>query len=105
MLKLGDIHKYFGDVRVLNGVNLRLEKGLVYTLKSRNGSEKTTLFNIISDFLAPTKGTVEFKGKKIAKFAPYCLNRLGIGYTFQDLRLTMQLTAYKNILFCKWKKE
>jgi ABC-type sugar transport system ATPase subunit len=62
MLEMSNIHKYFGDVRVLNGVNLRLEKGFVYTLKGGNGSGKATLINIISGFLAPTKGIVKFKG-------------------------------------------
>ena len=98
MLELKNIHKSFGDVCVLNGVNLRLEKGLVYTLKGGNGSGKTTLINIISGFLPPIKGIVEFKGKKIAKFAPYRVNRLGIGRTFQDLRLAAQMTVYENIL-------
>ena len=98
MLILKDVHKSFGDVRVLNGVNLRLEKGIVCTLKGGNGSGKSTLINIISGFLAPTKGIVEFKGKKIAKFAPFRVNRLGIGRTFQDLRLATQMTAYENIL-------
>ena len=91
MLKLRDIYKSFGDVEVLNGVNLHLEKGFVYTLKGGNGSGKTTLINIISGFLPPTKGIVEFKGKKITTFAPYRLNRLGIGRTFQDLRLATQM--------------
>ncbi|MDR0506863.1 MAG: ATP-binding cassette domain-containing protein [Dysgonamonadaceae bacterium] len=99
-----NIHKKFGDVRVLNGVNLRLEKGFVYTLKGGNGSGKTTLLNIISGFLAPTEGVVKFKGKKIAKFAPYRVNRLGIGRTFQDLRLAMQMTVYENILLALEKK-
>jgi branched-chain amino acid transport system ATP-binding protein len=104
MLELRNVHKSFGDVRVLNGVNLRLEKGFVYTLKGGNGSGKTTLINIISGFLAPTKGVVEFKGTKIAKFAPYRVNRLGIGRTFQDLRLAVQLTVYENILLALEKK-
>ena len=98
MLELKSIYKSFGDVRVLNGVNLRLEKGLVYTLKGGNGSGKTTVLNIISGFLSPTKGAVVFKGKTIAKFAPYRVNRLGVGRTFQDLRLATQLTVYENIL-------
>lgn len=104
MLELRNIHKSFGDVRVLNGVNLRLEKSLVYTLKGGNGSGKTTLINIISGFLAPTKGTVELKGKKIVRFAPYRVNRLGIGRTFQDLRLATQMTVYENILLALEKK-
>ena len=104
MLELKNIHKSFGDVQVLNGVNLCLEKGVVYTLKGGNGSGKTTLINIISGFLAPTKGVVEFKGKKIAKFAPYRVNRLGIGRTFQDLRLATQMTVYENILLALEKR-
>ena len=104
MLELSNIHKSFGDVQVLNGVNLRLEKGFVYTLKGGNGSGKTTLLNIISGFLSPTQGIVEFKGKKIAKFAPYRVNRLGIGRTFQDLRLATQLSVYENIILALEKK-
>ncbi|MCL2645573.1 MAG: ATP-binding cassette domain-containing protein [Phycisphaerales bacterium] len=98
MLVLNDIYKSFGDAQVLSGVNLRLENGAVYTLKGGNGSGKTTLINVISGFLAPSRGSVEFKGKKIAKFAPYRVNRLGIGRTFQDLRLATQMTTYENIL-------
>jgi len=105
MLELKNIHKSFGDVRVLNGVNLSLEKGLVYTLKGGNGSGKTTLINIISGFLPPTEGTVEFKGKKITTFAPYRVNRLGIGRTFQDLRLATQMTVYENILLALETKQ
>ncbi|GHU88078.1 ABC transporter ATP-binding protein [Bacteroidia bacterium] len=104
MLELKDIQKSFGEVQVLNGINLRLEKGLVYTLKGGNGSGKTTLINIISGFLEPTQGIVAFKGKKIARFAPYRVNRLGIGRTFQDLRLAIQLTVYENILLALEKK-
>jgi len=81
MLELTGIHKSFGDVRVLNGVDLRLESGLVYTLRGGNGSGKTTLINIISGCLTPSKGEMRFKGKKIAKFTPYRVNRLGIGRT------------------------
>ena len=104
MLDIQNLHKSFDDVQVLNGVNLHLEKGLVYTLKGGNGSGKTTLFNIVSGFLSPTAGTICFKGEKIAKFAPYKINRLGIGRTFQDLRLATQMTVYENILLSIEKK-
>jgi ABC-type branched-subunit amino acid transport system ATPase component len=104
MLELKGIKKFFGDVRVLDGVSLHLDKGFVYTLKGGNGSGKTTLINIISGFLAPTKGVVELKGKVIIEFAPYRVNRLGIGRTFQDLRLATQMTVYENILLALEKK-
>ena len=98
MLVLSEITKFFGDVRVLNGISLRLEKGLVYTLKGGNGSGKTTLFNMISGFLKPTGGTIRFRNRSITKSTPHKINRLGIGRTFQDLRLATQLTVYENIL-------
>jgi len=104
MLVLSEISKYFGDVRVLNGINLHLEKGRVYTLKGENGSGKTTLFNIISGFLNPTSGAIRFQGRLLTKFAPYRINRLGIGRTFQDLRLVTQLTVYDNILLALEKR-
>lgn len=104
MLELRNIHKSFGDTRVLNGVNLCLKAGLVYTLKGSNGSGKTTLFNIISGFLKPDKGNVIFKGKPILSFLPYHVNRLGIGRTFQDLRLATQMTVHENIMLALEKK-
>jgi len=104
MLELKNIHKSFGDVRVLNGANLRLEKGFIYTLKGGNGSGKTTLINIISGFLKPDEGCVELKGQKIARFLPYRVNRMGIGRTFQDLRLATQMTVYENIMLALEKR-
>jgi branched-chain amino acid transport system ATP-binding protein len=56
MFELKNVCKSFGDVRVLNGVNLSLENGFVYVLKGGNGSGKTTLVNIISGFLKSDEG-------------------------------------------------
>ncbi|MDR1004863.1 MAG: ATP-binding cassette domain-containing protein [Prevotellaceae bacterium] len=103
MLVLNDISKSFGDVQVLNGVNLRLEAGLIYTLMGGNGSGKTTLINIISGFLRPTDGCITFKNSPIRNFSPYSINRLGIGHTFQNLRLVMQLTVSENVLLAMEK--
>jgi branched-chain amino acid transport system ATP-binding protein len=66
MLELKNVRKSFGDVRVLNGVSLRMENGSVYTLKGGNGSGKTTLINIISGFLKPDGGRV-FYAKSITR--------------------------------------
>jgi len=104
VLELKNIHKSFGNVRVLNGTNLRLEKGFIYTLRGDNGSGKTTLINIISGFLKPDGGDVKFKGEKIVRFRPFLVNRMGIGRTFQDLRLATQMTVYENILLALEKK-
>ena len=53
---LSKITKFFGGVRVLDKINLHLEKGLVYTLMGENGFSKATLSNTISGFLKPWMG-------------------------------------------------
>lgn len=104
ILKINNLSKSFGDVSVLNDINLILEKGLIYTLRGGNGSGKTTLINIISGFLKSDRGNIEFKGQAINNLSPNYINRLGIGRTFQDLRLAMQLSVYENILLAIEKK-
>ena len=103
MLELNNFFKAFGDVHVLNGLSLRLEEGRIHTLVGGNGSGKTTLFNIITGFLPPTSGALSFKGRSLAGLPPHRINRLGIGRTFQDLRLALQMTALENILLAQEK--
>jgi branched-chain amino acid transport system ATP-binding protein len=105
MLELKNIHKSFGDVRILNGINLCLEKGFIYTLTGSNGSGKTTLINVISGFLKPDEGDIKLRGEKIVQFLPFRVNQMGIGRTFQDLRLATQMTVYENILLALEKRK
>ena len=104
MLVLRDVHKSFGDVRVLSGVSLRLEAGRAHTLRGGNGSGKTTLFNIITGFLKPSSGEVRFKDRDIGGQLPHRVNRQGIGRTFQDLRLALQMTALENVLLAQERR-
>ena len=89
---------------VLSNVNLSINKGHIYTLTGGNGSGKTTLLNIISGFILPTKGSLSFKGRNLIGLTPYKINRLGIGRTFQDLRLAMQMTVKENVIMAFEKK-
>jgi branched-chain amino acid transport system ATP-binding protein len=98
MLKIQNIYKSFGEQEVLKGVSFELEKGKVYTLVGGNGSGKTTLFNIITGFIKPDSGTIEFKKKIISNINPVRINKLGITRTFQDLRLIKNLSIRENIL-------
>lgn len=104
MLVIQDIEKCFGDVSVLSGVNISIENGHVYTLTGGNGSGKTTLLNIISGFVKPTKGSISFKGYNLTRHSPYKINRMGIGRTFQDLRLAMQMTVKENVILALEKR-
>lgn len=98
MLKIKDIYKSFGNLQVLKGVSFELEKGKVYTLVGGNGSGKTTLFNIITGFLQPDSGTIEFKNQILNPKSPVEINKLGVARTFQDLRIIRNITVRENIL-------
>ena len=104
VLSLCNIHKSFGDVHVLKGIDLNLMQGRIHTLRGGNGSGKTTLFNIITGFLKPCSGVMKFKGGDIGGQSPHGINRLGIGRTFQDLRLALQMSALENILLAQERK-
>ena len=98
MLELINIHKSFGEREILSGINLKLEKGNVYTLMGANGAGKTTIFNIVTNFLKADEGTVLLKGKRIDNLSPVAINSLGITRTFQNLRLIEGLSVKENIL-------
>ena len=63
-----------------------------------NGAGKTTLFNLISGFIKPKSGAILFSEKNLTHQQPYKINRLGIGRTFQDLRLITKLSLKENIV-------
>lgn len=89
---------YSADKQILKNISLSLEKQNVYALIGSNGAGKTTLFNIISGFLKPQNGEIFFSVTNILNKQPYKINRLGIGRTFQDLRLITKLTVKENII-------
>lgn len=89
---------FTGNKQLLDNISFSLEQGSIYTLMGTNGSGKTTLFNLISGFLKPQSGEILFRGQNILHFPAYKINRLGIGRTFQDLRLVTKLSVKENIL-------
>lgn len=92
------IHGFSPSKRTLDNVSLILEKSKIYALMGANGSGKTTLFNIITGFIKPQSGDVFFNSNKLNGLLPHKINRLGIGRTFQDLRLISKLTVKENVL-------
>lgn len=98
MLETINLHKSFGENHVLNGINLSLHKNKIYTIIGGNGTGKTTLFNLITGFIKPDKGSIIFKGKEISTKHPVTINHYGITRTFQDLRLITNLSVKENIL-------
>lgn len=89
---------FSGSKKILDNVSLELEKGKIYALMGANGSGKTTLFNIVNGFIEPQAGDIFFNSININGRPTYKINRLGIGRTFQDLRLISKLTVSENVI-------
>ncbi|WP_245527614.1 ATP-binding cassette domain-containing protein [Methanotorris igneus] len=98
ILKVENIHKSFGGIHALNGVNLDVEEKTITALIGPNGSGKSTLFNVISGFIEPDKGKVYFKGEDITKRKPHIIAQKGLIRTFQTARIYKKMTVLENML-------
>jgi ABC-type branched-subunit amino acid transport system ATPase component len=98
MLKVDNLCKNFGGLKAVNQCSFEVQEGMIYGLIGPNGSGKTTTFNLITGFLEPSGGRVLFKGEEITGLAPYKIAHLGIGRTFQLVRLFHNMTVMENVL-------
>jgi branched-chain amino acid transport system ATP-binding protein len=97
MLKIIDIHTYYGDSYVLQGISLEVAKGTVVALLGRNGVGKTTLVRSIMGFTPSRRGQILFNGKDITHVSPYKIVRLRIGLVPQGRRIFPSLTVKENL--------
>jgi len=102
VLDLVKVTKRFGGVTALDGCSIALEPGRIYGLIGPNGSGKTTLFNCITGAEVCDAGTVYLRGRRIHGFAPHRIARLGVGRTFQVIRIFPELTAIENLTAVSW---
>jgi branched-chain amino acid transport system ATP-binding protein len=97
LLRLEDIHMYFGKVAALAGVSLEVKKGEIHSIIGPNGAGKTVMMNCINGLYKPQKGSIYFKGNKINHLRPYKRAELGISRTFQKIELFGGMTVLDNI--------
>ncbi len=102
VLDLVKVTKRFGGVTALDGCSIALEPGRIYGLIGPNGSGKTTLFNCITGAEVCDAGAVYLRGRRIHGFAPHRIARLGVGRTFQVIRIFPELTAIENLIAVSW---
>jgi branched-chain amino acid transport system ATP-binding protein len=98
VLAVEEIRKSFGGVAAVNRVSLTLSPGKIYGLIGPNGSGKTTLFNCITGMERPDGGRVLLNGQRIDGLKPYRIANMGVGRTFQVIRVFPELTALENLL-------
>jgi len=97
MLKVEDIHTYYGESYVIQGVSLYLEEKEILTLLGRNGAGKTTTLRSIMGLRPPRQGKVFYRDRDITRMNPYEIVRLGIGMVPEDRRIFTGLTVEENL--------
>jgi len=98
ILEVTELSKRFGGVTAVNRCSLALAPGRIYGLIGPNGSGKTTLFDCITGLTVRDAGAVRFRGRRIDGLPSHRIARLGIGRTFQVIRVFPELTALENLL-------
>ena len=98
ILRTRDISIHFGGIAALNEVDLTIEPGEIVGILGPNGAGKSTLFNVISGYLKPDHGRILFREQEITHLLPYERVAIGIGRTFQHVRLFRNMTVYENLL-------
>ena len=98
ILEVLDIHTYYGDAYVLQGLSLALEPGQILGLLGRNGVGKTTLVNSIVGFTPPRRGRIIFKGADVTANTSFATVRSGMGLVPQGRRVFPTLAVEENLL-------
>ncbi len=97
LLDVENATRRFGGLVAVDRVSAEIRDGELVGLIGPNGAGKTTLFNLISGFTGLSAGAIRFRGRSIGGLAPYRIARLGIGRTFQNLRVFPNMTVFDNV--------
>jgi branched-chain amino acid transport system ATP-binding protein len=92
------VRKEFGGLVAVNDVDFTIPHGSIVSLIGPNGAGKTTFFNMLTGVYRPTSGAIEFAGTDVGNKPPHAITHLGIGRTFQNIRLFAHMTALENVL-------
>ncbi len=97
ILQTEDLTKEFAGFTAVGGVDLRVKRGTIHALIGPNGAGKTTCFNLLTKFLAPTRGRILFKGQDITAMQPADVARLGLVRSFQISAVFPHMTVLENV--------
>ena len=97
MLEINDIHTWYGDSYVLQGVEMQVSDGAVVVLLGRNGMGKTTTIRSIMGLTPPRKGSIKFNGTELVGLSPNQISRSGIGLVPQGRMIFPSLSVTENL--------
>ena len=98
LLAVENVRKEFGGLIAVSDLDFTIPVGSIVSLIGPNGAGKTTFFNMLTGVYKPTSGQVVFDGTDVTGKPPHAITKLGIGRTFQNIRLFPQMTALENVL-------
>ncbi len=105
ILEVKEIHTYYGQSHILQGVSLEVEKGEMVTLLGRNGAGKTTTLKSILGIVPPKSGEITFLGEKISGLPPHLISQKGISFVPEERRIVPGLTVYENLKLAMLKSK
>jgi branched-chain amino acid transport system ATP-binding protein len=98
VLEIEDLHVFYGEIRALEGVGLRVSRGEIVTLLGNNGAGKTTTLRTISGLLVPRKGRVVLEGQPLSGLPAHDVVRRGIAHVPEGRRIFNRLTVRENLM-------
>jgi len=98
ILEIRDVGKFFNGFRALSEINMDVEERKIHAIIGPNGAGKTTLFNLISGMYDVSQGEIRFREEPITGLKPHRRTKLGIGRTFQIVRLFGFMTVLENVM-------
>jgi branched-chain amino acid transport system ATP-binding protein len=98
LLRITDLHAFYGESHILHGVDFRVNKGEVVTLLGRNGAGRTTTLRSIIGLVGRRTGSIMVNGHETLGLPPHKIARLGIGYCPEERGIFSRLTCQENLL-------
>jgi ABC-type branched-subunit amino acid transport system ATPase component len=98
ILEVKNLKKEFDGVKAVDDLSFVINKGTITSLIGPNGAGKTTVFNILCGLCPPDSGTAYLDGKQITNLPTHRIAKAGLGRTFQNIRIFLQITALENLM-------
>ncbi|MBQ4490932.1 MAG: ATP-binding cassette domain-containing protein, partial [Pyramidobacter sp.] len=97
LLKVEDIHVYYGSIHAIKGVSFEVNEGEIVTLIGANGAGKSTCLNAVSGLLRPREGNISFLGRSLTKTPPHRVVEMGLAQVPEGRRIFLHMTVRENL--------